>query len=236
MTEPPGAADAAPARDQIRRRSLADESADRLRDLIVAGEFSPGQRLPERELCERFDVSRTPLREAMKILASEGLVRLLPNRGAIVPPLTQAELIEVFEVLEALESQAGELAAARMSDAAIADVRTLHEAMVRDFEAGDLQAYFRRNQEIHWAIVAGAANRTLADTYRRLSGRILRARYAANLSGARWAQAIQEHEMILAALEARDGVRLGGLLRTHLANKLAVAQRSGALAAGDGSS
>lgn len=217
-----------PASDPpIVRRSLTDDALERLRALIVAGEFAPGQRLPERELCERFRVSRTPLREAMKILAAEGLVRLLPNRGAMVPQLTLAELAEVFEVLEALESQAGELATARMSDAAIAEVRQLHEAMVEDHARGDLDAYFRRNQEIHWAIVAGAGNATLSEAYRRLSGRILRARYAANLSASRWAQAIQEHEMILAALEARDGTRLGALLRTHLSNKLAVAQRSG---------
>lgn len=215
--------------ERIVRRSLTDEAVHRLRELIVAGEIAPGQRLPERELCERFSVSRTPLREAMKILAAEGLVRVLPNRGAIVPRLTLGELTEVFEVLEALESQAGELATARMSTAAIAEVRRLHEAMVRDYESGDLQAYFRRNQQIHWAIVVGAGNATLSETYRRLSGRILRARYAANLSAARWTQAIQEHEMILDALEARDGTRLGGLLRTHLSNKMAVAQRSGVL-------
>jgi len=219
---------AAPAEsfEPIARRSLSDEAVDRLRDMIVAGAFAPGERLPERTLCERFGISRTPLREAMKTLASEGLLKLLPNRGAVVAPLTLKELEETFEVMEALEAAAGELACARIETEALNEIRRLHEAMRRCYEAGDLQGYFKLNQQIHWAVVAAAGNEVLAETYRRLSGRILRARYAANLSPERWAQAIAEHEQILDALTRRDGPRLRRLLRDHLRNKRAAARYS----------
>lgn len=217
------------ADERIVRRSLTDEVVERLRDLIIAGELTPGERLPERALSERFGISRTPLREAMKVVASEGLLKLLPNRGALVPPLTVRELEEAFEVMESLEATAGELAARRIDEATLAEIRRLHERMVLHYRAGELQAYFKANQQIHWAIVRAARNEVLAEVYRRLSGRVLRARYAANLSQDRWTQAIEEHEAILAALEARDGPRLSQQMRDHLRNKRAVARRSGVL-------
>ncbi|MDX1710171.1 MAG: GntR family transcriptional regulator [Rhodovibrionaceae bacterium] len=220
----PGAGD-----ERIERRSLADTVAERLRAMIVEGEFVPGERLPERLLCERFGISRTPLREAMKSIAAEGLVKLLPNRGAVIPPITLKELHEAFEVMEALEATAGELACRRIDDAALKDIRRLHERMLLHYRDGDLQAYFELNQQIHKAIIAAAHNALLSETYRRLSGRVLRARYAANLSGERWAKAIEEHEAILEALEARDSERLGRLLREHLHNKLAAASQSPAV-------
>ncbi|MCB1547143.1 MAG: GntR family transcriptional regulator [Hyphomicrobiaceae bacterium] len=210
----------AATREPIARRSLHDELLQRLRELIVEGALVPGAKVPERELCEQFAVSRTPMREALKVLAAEGLVVLMPNRGATVSELTRAELEEVFPVMGSLEALAGRLAAEHIEDGEIADIRRLHERMVRHYQSGELKAYFRVNQEIHERILDAARNPTLAKLYRGLAGRVRRARYIANMSPERWRQAVIEHEAILAALSARDGRRLARLLESHLAHKL----------------
>lgn len=204
---------------RLERRSLHDALLEPLREMIVEGELEPGARIAEPDLCARFGVSRTPLREALKVLASEGLVELLPNRGAVVSRLRPDELAEVFPVIAALEALAGEYACEKASDAQIARIEGLHEAMLARHAAGDLPDYFRLNQQIHDAILAASGNATLAATHRALSLRIRRARYAANLSRARWDKAMDEHAGMLAALKARDGARLAALMRDHILAK-----------------
>jgi len=206
----------------IARKGLHEEVAARLRDMIVEGELEPGTRVPERELCLRFGISRTPLREALKILASEGLIDLQHHRGAVIASLTAEALDDLFQVMGALEALAGRIACERASDAAIGDIRTLHERMLGHHARGELSDYFRLNQRIHEGIVAAAGNLILSQLYRGLSVRIRRARYMANLSKARWDQAVAEHQQILEALTARDGARLGRLLEEHLRHKLDV--------------
>ncbi len=206
--------------------SLHDELVERLRELIVESTLEPGVRVPERELCERFAVSRTPLREALKVLASEGLLELLPHRGARVTRLTAADLDEMFPVMGALEALAGELACAQITEAEMAEVRALHYQMVLHATRGELPEYFRLNQRIHEAIMAAARNPTLARLYRGLAGRVRRARYLANMSKPRWDQAVAEHEAILAALEKRDGAALGDVLKAHLRNKCETVKES----------
>jgi DNA-binding GntR family transcriptional regulator len=203
----------------VARGALHDRLVARLRDLIIEGEFAPGSRVPERALCQRFQVSRTPLREALKVLAADGLIRLAPNRGARVAALTVADVEEMFPVMGALEALAGELAAGRITEEGLAEVRALHYQMVLHHKRGERAAYFRLNQQIHETIMTAAGNPTLTGLYQGLAGRIRRARYLANMSARRWARAVEEHEAILAALEARDGPRLGALLKEHLKNK-----------------
>lgn len=208
--------------DVISRRPLHDEVADRLRELITRGELAQGERLNERMLTERFGISRTPLREAVKILSAEGLVTLLPNRGAVVTTITRADVEDMFQVMAVLEALAGELAAQRASEKDIAAVAELHRRMRDCHAAGDLAGYFEFNQRIHQRIVDCAGNSELADAYRRISGRIRRARYMANLSKSRWNEAMEEHEQILDALTKRDKERLKSLLVVHLTNKAQV--------------
>lgn len=210
----------------IVRRTLHDELLERLRQMIIDGDLAPGDKVPERQLCDRFNVSRTPLREALKVLANEGLVTLTPNRGAMVSHLTLEDLEEAFPVMGALESLSGEMACAQITDAEIATIRRLHDRMVEHYEAGELAPYFKLNQDIHELILDAARNHTLASLYRSLAGRVRRARYLANMSPARWAQAVAEHTQILAALEARDGPRLAQLLKAHLANKFATVKEA----------
>ncbi|MCG8561842.1 MAG: GntR family transcriptional regulator [Hyphomicrobiales bacterium] len=225
----------APAPDTpIVRRTLHDELLERLRQMIIHGDLEPGDKVPEKDLCDRFGVSRTPLREALKVLASEGLVTLTPNRGAMVSEVTLADLEEAFPVMGALEALSGEMACAHITDAEIAEIRSLHQAMVEHHERGDLSAYFRLNQQIHEALLDAARNQTLATAYRGLAGRIRRARYIANISADRWAEAVAEHEQILEALEARDGAALARILKRHLANTLETVKEG--LAAGQAAS
>jgi len=212
-------ADAEPRRQRIVRRSLHDEVADRLRDMIIEGELAPGERVTERLLCERFGISRTPLREALKVLASEGLLALTPNQGATVARITLDDVEEVFAVMGALEALSGELACARITDAEVAAIKALHYQMVAHYHRGELPEYFKLNQRIHGAILEAAGNPTLTSTCHGLARRIRQARYLANMSRDRWAQAVAEHGEMLVALEARDGEALSRILKTHLRNK-----------------
>jgi DNA-binding GntR family transcriptional regulator len=160
------------------------------------------------------------LREALKVLAAEGLVELLPNRGARIATLADEHLTHLFEVIAALEAEAGRLACTRITPDALAEIQGMHYRMYAHFLRQELPGYFALNQAIHTAIIAAAANPVLASTYASLSGRITRARYMANrLNPDRWQSAMDEHEVILDALVRRDGPRLGALLAQHLRNK-----------------
>ena len=187
--------------------------------MIVEGELDANTRINEKMLCERFGISRTPLREALKVLASEGLVELMPNRGATVASFTSEDLDETFPIMGALEALSGELACQLISDTEIAEIRAMHYQMILHYQKGELHEYFHINQAIHEKILAAAHNTTLANIYRGLAGRVSPARFRANMSKPRWAEAVEEHEMILKALEARDGTSLSRLLKAHIANK-----------------
>ena len=205
----------------IIRRPLHEEATDRLRDLIVQGKLAAGIRLNERLLTAQLGLSRTPLREAFKVLATEGLVELLPNRGAIVSQMDPVRLSESLAVMGALEALAGELACRQASDAQINEIRALHYEMLAYHARGDLAGYFKFNQAIHMKIVKYSGNAVLYNIYRQMNGNVRRARYMANLSKERWDAAVREHDEILAALSARDVKRIRALLADHLAHKLA---------------
>ena len=209
-----------PVASLIPRRPLHEEAADRLRDLIVQGRLAAGTRLNERLLTAQLGLSRTPLREAFKVLATEGLVELLPNRGAIVSQMDPVRLSESLAVMGALEALAGELACLNATDAQINEIRALHFEMLAYHARGDLAGYFKFNQAIHLKIVKYSGNAVLFNTYRQMNGNVRRARYLANLSKERWDAAVREHDAILAALRARDVERIRALLSDHLAHKL----------------
>jgi len=206
-------------RPRRQRGALHRETADRLRDMIFAGELEPGARVTEIALSRRLGVSRTPLREAFRALTAEGLLEPLPRRGARIASLTAELVDEMFPIMGALESLAGELACRHITDAEIAEIRALHGQMAEHHARGDLDSYFRLNQRIHESIMAATRNPTLYRIYLGLAGRVRQARKAANVSPARWNEAMDEHARILAALERRDGEMLAVLLRRHLFNK-----------------
>ncbi|MFC6789735.1 GntR family transcriptional regulator [Methylobacterium komagatae] len=203
----------------ISRRYLHDEVADRLRELIQSGDMEPKERINESELTERFGISRTPLREAIKILATEGLLELLPNRGARVASISQDELEDVIEVIAGLEATAGDLACRTITDSEIDAIQVDHDAMVAAFNGNDEAGYFAHNRLIHEAIMAAARNATLSNVYQSLSGRVQRSRYRAHQTEEQWQRAMSEHEQMIVFLRARDGVALGSLLREHIRGK-----------------
>ncbi|MEO1284180.1 MAG: GntR family transcriptional regulator [Pseudomonadota bacterium] len=219
--------------ESIKRPSLHEELVERLRNLIVEDVLKPGIKVPEKELCDAFGVSRTPLREALKVLASEGLVELLANRGARVTRVTLEELENTFPVIAMLEQLAGERSCQNLSDAEIAGIQERHDAMVKAYKARDRKSYFQANQDIHNALIAGARNQILETHHRMLAARVRRARFMVNVSEDRWAEAIQEHEQMMEKLHARDATALGELMKSHLMNKCAAHVKSMVEAAED---
>ena len=211
------------------RTSLHLEVAARVRDMIVEGQLVGGETIAERDLSTALGVSRTPLREALKVLASEGLVDLLPQRGARVRTLTAAAAREMLELIAVLEAHAA-LAACAASSAEIDAIVALHDRMRVRFERGERKEYFRLNQEIHNAIVATARNEALAEMHATLRNRLRRIRFLGHGNRDFWAAAMDEHETFIAALKARDGPRMALLMRTHLAN---AGPRAAAVLAGE---
>ena len=206
----------------IGRTALAVEVTDRLRQMILEGQLEPGAKIQERLLTEQFGVSRTPLREALKVLAAEGLLELIPNRGTVISRQTSEELREIFSVLAVLEGLAGELAAQNATDEELRSIGELTATLRRCHEASNRPQYFATNLEIHRHIIAAAKNATLARSHALLADRAQRARYQANLTAQRWQKAIEEHEEIAAVLAARDGEAAARLMKAHILNKLDV--------------
>lgn len=200
--------------------SLHQDLLEQLRDYITEGHLAPGSRVPERELCEKFEVSRTPLREALKVLASEGLIDLLPNRGARIRQLSEADIRNLFEVIAGLDFVAGRLACTRISDEGIAHIERMHLEMYTYYLRRELTEYFRLNQSIHQAIVDGAGNPLLSTNYAHLNSVVRQLRYSANLVRRdRISDAMREHEAMVDALRRRDANQLGQLMYDHMQSK-----------------
>jgi DNA-binding GntR family transcriptional regulator len=203
----------------IVRLTLPEAAADRLRLLITEGDLPPGARLNERELSERLGVSRTPLREAFRMLATEGLIVQLPNRGAQVVALGEDDVRQAFDVMGALEGLAGELACDQVTEADLVLLRGLQAEMERAHARHDLPAYYRVNRAIHERMTEIAANQVLAQTINALNARLHALRFRSNVNRVKWDRAVIEHRQMLGALAARDGSRLRELLVEHLRAK-----------------
>lgn len=203
----------------IDRQGLAAAVTNRLRNMIVEGALAPGMRLNERVLCEQLAVSRTPLREAFKTLAVEGLIELLPNRGAVVAEMSVTDIEQTFEVMSALEGLSGQLACQRITDTEMAEIKALHYEMLAAHARKDLPAYYRVNMAIHDRINAVADNAVLRATYQQINHRILSLRFRSNFNQEKWDLAVKEHGAMIDALERRDSEALRVLLQQHLLNK-----------------
>ncbi|MFC3567980.1 GntR family transcriptional regulator [Paracoccus simplex] len=202
--------------NRIERHSLHEAILTRLRDMIIEGELAPGTRINEGQVGAFLGVSRTPLREAIKFLASEGLIELIPSRGAVVKKFTPKEVRDMIDVLRTLEQHAARRACEVATDAGIAQVRDLHDRMLDCYRRRDRLAYYKLNQGIHTAIVALADNAALADVHALLQTRLKRIRFIGHEGPEKWASAVAEHEEMIAALEARDADRLAAIIGQHL--------------------
>lgn len=201
---------------RLKRAGLHERAAARMRAMIIHGELAPGSSMQETRLSTALGVSRTPLREAMKLLAAEGLVELRPNRSPRIAELETDGIIELFEALAGIERLAAELAAERATERDLQRLRLLQARMENHHRAGKLDDYFAINGEIHGLIVRAARNAPLREAHETLLSRAERARYLALGADRRWSNSVDEHVAILAALDARDGDAAGRLLSAHV--------------------
>jgi len=199
----------------LERMSLHDQLVAKVREMIVNGELEAGAPLPERMLCETFGVSRTPLREAFKILASEGLIELRSHRTPVITPINRAEIANIFDIMVALDGVAGVQAATLATDSDIARLDAMHGQLVQLHREASRTAYFRMNQEIHVEITRLAANPVLLNIWTTLHANIFRARAIANYDAKRWTESVEEHEAFMALLRVRDAPGFAAALSAH---------------------
>ncbi|MGI9522666.1 MAG: GntR family transcriptional regulator [Hyphomicrobiaceae bacterium] len=200
----------------IERRTLHDEVVDRMRDMIIEGHLDADTRINETELCRHLGVSRTPVREAIKTLASEGLIILVRNKGAVVRRLGTVEIYDMMETVAVIERYAAEVGVERAGDDEISQIAALHNQMCALFNGGDRLAYYKHNQAIHTALVALAHNKALSETHESLQMKLRRMRYVGNEQRAAWSGAMREHEQIIRALKRRDSDALRTAVEAHL--------------------
>lgn len=198
------------------QNSLHQEVAATLREQIFAGVFASGSFLDELVLCERLQISRTPLREALKVLTAEGLLRHEPRRGCFVSEVTEKDLDDIFPVIALLEGRCAYEAARNATDADLAALVTLHERLASHAHAGRINDYYDINFAIHEAIITLADNRWLAMVIADLRKILKLARSQQLHAPGRLAQSLSEHMAVFAALQARDSEGADAAMRTHL--------------------
>jgi len=201
---------------RIVHNSLHEDVANRLRERIFAGELAPGAFLEEARLCEELEISRTPLREALKVLTAEGLVRHEPRRGCFVNQVTEQDLDEIFPVIALLEGRCAYEAARNASDAELLALEALHDKLARHGKARRINEYYAANFAIHEAIITLANNRWLAQVITDLRKIVKLARLQQLHAPGRLEQSLSEHLAVFAALKARDAEGAEAAMRTHL--------------------
>ena len=196
--------------------SLHHEVAAQLRERIFAGELTPGTFLDEVMLAEQMKISRTPLREALKVLTAEGLVRHEPRRGCFVNEVTEKDLDEIFPVIALLEGRCAYEAAQHATHADLAALEEMHQKLSRHAKAKRINEYYETNFAIHEAIIALAGNRWLAGVISDLRKLVKLARLQQLHAPGRLEQSLSEHLAVFAALKARDPEGAEAAMRTHL--------------------
>jgi len=204
---------------QPNSQNLHEAIFQKLRSLLVEGVITPGSKLNERELAESLNVSRTPIREAIKRLAADGLVELIANRGAIAVQLSHADVINTFDVIAQLEGYSGELAAKNISKAALSELEALQYEMMASYARRDLSSYYKLNLRIHHLINQAANNPVLGQLFSQVNARIEALRFRSNQNGVKWEQAVEEHQEMIDALKAHDSERMRKVMIQHVINK-----------------
>ncbi len=198
------------------RRSLAERAADALRESILLGKLPPGIAVPERELADAFSISRTPLKEALRMLENEGLIVYGPTRRPSVADPSLEELAQSLAVLGSLEALAGELACRHATEAEISEAAGLEERMRLADEGAEPLQFFGWDMEFHQTVVRAARNVPLLESHRTYNARLWRARFISSKNRMARDRTLGQHADILAALKARDGQACAGQMRRHL--------------------
>lgn len=200
----------------IQKKTLHEEIANNLREMIMSGELREGDKIRENELCDMMGISKTPLREALRVLSAEGLIRLIPNRGSYVTTPTLEEIKEMFDVMVALEGVCARTAVEKMSDRDLKKLEDLHQELEKNFKRKDQKEYIRQNNLYHAFVQELAGNKTLNQIVNGLRQKILLYRFQSlNLPG-RFEQSIAEHRSLLAAFRNRDPKKAESLMKSHL--------------------
>lgn len=196
--------------------SLHDQVAVTLREQIFSGVLTPGSFVDEVALCESLRISRTPLREALKVLSAEGLVRHEPRRGCFVSEVTEQDLDEIFPVIALLEGRCAFEAARHASDDDLAALEVMHQRLEKYARSKKIIDYYETNFAIHEAVIALANNRWLAQVIADLRKILKLARLQQLNAPGRLEQSLNEHLAVFAALKARDCDGAEAAMRTHL--------------------
>jgi DNA-binding GntR family transcriptional regulator len=199
------------------RAPLHDGVVEKLREMIISCELKPGERLPENDIVQAFGVSRTPLREALKLLAAEGLVEIRPHRGAVIAEISLEEISQTFDIMESFEGMAGPIVCDRISNKDLAELEVVVEEMNSRYRARDLKSYFHLNKIFHNRVISLSGNKVLSSIYTEMYDKVQRARYLVNDNEQRWQESSEEHKWIMEALRARDGAVVGYRLKAHTA-------------------
>ena len=205
--------------EQPNSQNLHEAIFQKLRLLLVEGKIAPGSKLNERELAESLHVSRTPIREAIRRLAADGLVELITNRGAIALQLSLEDVIHTFDVIANLEGFSGELAANNITNTTLSELEALQYEMMASYARRDLSSYYKLNLRIHHLINQAANNPVLTQLFSQVNARIEALRFRSNQDGVKWEKAVEEHQEMLDALKTRDSVRMRKIMIQHVRNK-----------------
>ena len=200
----------------IEKKTLHEEIANNLRELIMSGELQEGDKIKEDELCRSMGISKTPLREALRVLSVEGLIKLVPNRGSFVSTPTFEEIREMFDVMSVLEGICARAAAEKMSAKDLATLEKLHNKLEKNFKRRAQREYIRINNQYHSFVQELAGNRTLNQIVNGLRQKILLYRYQSLNLPERFEQSIQEHRDLIEAFRKKDPKKVETLMRRHL--------------------
>ncbi|AYH45621.1 GntR family transcriptional regulator [Azoarcus sp. DN11] len=196
--------------------ALYQEVAERLRQRIFSHELPPGTWVDEQALADDYGISRTPLREALKVLASEGLVTLKPRRGCYVTEISERDLDEIFAVMALLEGQCAQTTAQKATDADLDRLRGIHADLEKAAAAEDINGFFEANQSFHLALQEITDNRWLQHAIEDLRRVIKLSRHHSLFSEGRLEQSLSEHRDLLAALTGRRAEEAELLMRAHI--------------------
>ena len=200
----------------IQKKTLHEEIANSLREMIMSGELMEGDKIKENELCALMDISKTPLREALRVLSAEGLIQLIPNRGSFVTTPTIEEIKEMFDVMSVLEGVCARAAAEKMNDKDFEKLEKLHNQLEKYANRKNQARYIHFNHSYHSFVQELAGNKTLNQIVNGLRQKILLYRFKSlNLPG-RFEQSIQEHRNLLEAFRKRDADIAESLIKSHI--------------------
>lgn len=201
---------------KITASSLHAETITIIRDMIRKGKLRIGQKIIEEDMCKELGVSRTPLREALRSLSAEGLIKLIPNRGAFVSQLSTSEISELFEVMAILEGACARVLAKYISDESFSKLEALHKELEAHHKANDHESYIKTNNRYHTFVQRMTGNKTLYDVIGGLREKALLYRYRQLYVPDRFDQSIEEHRLLLEAFRKRDSDEAEKVMKNHL--------------------